>query len=373
MLTTFDRYLLQRFLYVFFVSFVASYGLYVVIDGFTNVDAFQVAHEGKSPFFILAKMAEHYAYQSVSFLDLVGPILTVISVMVAFSLMIRNGELNPILSAGVPTYRLLVPFLIAAIGVNALLAANREVVMPTMADVLQAPLGKDEASAIIVDPIYDYQTYIWISGNSLIVSKRELIDAVFVLPQPEVSNELVSLEAKSAIYMPESPKQKSGWLLKQPTPSFDELRLTEQGRKLVQPLPDGDLFVQTQVSLDQLHRGNTSYRFLSTGELTRRIRHEAAAVISVRSQTMHVHERLTGPIMNIISVLLAVPFVARKESYSLITNFAVCALVMGTIYGVTQACSQLGRLNLMSTDLAAWLPVIIAGSACAWVSDYLQT
>ena len=39
--TTFDRYLLRRYLHVFIILMISMYGLYVVIDGFTNIDEFQ--------------------------------------------------------------------------------------------------------------------------------------------------------------------------------------------------------------------------------------------------------------------------------------------------------------------------------------------
>ena len=42
MFTTFDRYLLGRMLHTFGVFLVATYGLYIVIDLFTNIDAFQL-------------------------------------------------------------------------------------------------------------------------------------------------------------------------------------------------------------------------------------------------------------------------------------------------------------------------------------------
>ena len=42
MFTTFDRYLLGRLLHTFIVFLVATYGLYIVIDLFTNIDAFQM-------------------------------------------------------------------------------------------------------------------------------------------------------------------------------------------------------------------------------------------------------------------------------------------------------------------------------------------
>ena len=37
-MTTFDRYLLSRYCHVFVVFFVAAMGLYVVADGFTNLE-----------------------------------------------------------------------------------------------------------------------------------------------------------------------------------------------------------------------------------------------------------------------------------------------------------------------------------------------
>ena len=39
--TTFDRYLIARYLQIFVILFVSMFGLFVVIDGFSNVDEFQ--------------------------------------------------------------------------------------------------------------------------------------------------------------------------------------------------------------------------------------------------------------------------------------------------------------------------------------------
>ena len=70
-MTTFDRYLLQRFSHVFLLLLVAMYGLFVVIDGFTNVDGFQ---QGETRAWdVLARMADYYLYQSSLFFDTIGP------------------------------------------------------------------------------------------------------------------------------------------------------------------------------------------------------------------------------------------------------------------------------------------------------------
>ena len=57
--TTFDLHLLRRFLHTYVILFVTLFGLYVVIDGFTNVDGFQEGGAGTSQ--VLRRMATYYA------------------------------------------------------------------------------------------------------------------------------------------------------------------------------------------------------------------------------------------------------------------------------------------------------------------------
>src|SRR3984957_14875336 len=143
MRTTFDRYLIARYLQIFLILFVSMFGLFVVIDGFSNVDEFQ--EHSKTTLDLLSRMASYYAYQSTQFLDMCGPILTVIDSMIVFALLLRNSELHPILAAGVPTWRLLLPIILSTAFVNGLMTANQELVIPRIAVMLRAegaPLTK---------------------------------------------------------------------------------------------------------------------------------------------------------------------------------------------------------------------------------------
>ena len=83
--------------------------------------------------------------------------------------------------------------------------------------------------------------------------------------------------------------------------------------------------------------------------------------------------RIKRPFLCLLNVVIALPLVMRKESYSLITNMVSCAGVLGVLYMIAQGCFQLGALGLLSPDLAAWLPVIIAGIISTWTSGLVQT
>ena len=178
--TTFDRYLLRRFWHVFGIGFFATVGLYVVFDGFTNVDAFQDRAGGASALVVLARMAQFYAYQATVLFDLVAPILTVVSTMVVFTLLQKNREIHPILSAGVPTFRLIVPLLIGTLAVNGLLMLNQEIVFPELAGELLKPIGSTAHDGQEVQTRRDFSSHIEISGQKLFMAERTLRNAEFL-------------------------------------------------------------------------------------------------------------------------------------------------------------------------------------------------
>ncbi len=377
MLTTFDRYLLGRLIHTFIVFFVAAFGLYVVLDLFTNIDDFQENVSSNSQLFI--SIAEFYAYRAFEFFGLAGPILIVVSVITVLGLLRKNSETFPILAAGIPAFRLLRPLLISAGILNLALIANQEFIMPAIAVQLQTPRGSELASVQKVEPVYDYSNYLmFIAGEQVLVNSQTLKDATFQIPEPELARQMTTLTAEEAIFIEETPKHPSGWLLRNLRGEFDASilmeTLTDEGQRRVIPRSNGrDIFIVSEVSFDQLYNRGRNLRFLSSMQLLQRIQTPATGIVPVRSQSVALHTRLTSPILCLLNIAIALPLVFRKESHSLIANMATCATVLGVLYGVTEACFAMGREGLMPADLAAWLPVILIGSGSTWTSGLVQT
>jgi lipopolysaccharide export system permease protein len=370
--TTFDRYLLRRYLHVFFILLISMYGLYVVIDGFTNIDEFQEVSD--DPLVVVQTMGEYYLYQFSAFFDMLGAIISVTAVIVVFGLLQKNCEIAPILAAGVPTFRLVRPFLFGTIFVNGLIFANQELVIPKIAHVLQAERTSPGQSGKDVEPIYDYKTHIRIDGQKLFMADKRLAGANFVLPVPEVAVDLTTLNAEDATFHEATKDRAPGWHLRKVAPPFAELSLTTVGQRLVTPMENPeDVFVATDVSFDQLSNRNNSYEFVNTQELIRRIRNPAYGTASLRGQIIHLHSRLVTPIANVLCIFVAVPLILRKESQGLVTNMAICACVLGLIYGLTEAFLYCGRVNWLPADLAAWCSPILTGTLGAWLHDSTQT
>ena len=373
MFTTFDRYLLGRLLHTFAVFFVSAYGLYIVIDLFTNIDDFQEKSASNVELFL--RILEYYAYRVCEFFEMAGPMLIVISVIVVLGLLQKHSEIYPILAAGIPAFRLIRPLLIAAAILNGALIANQEFVIPNLAIQLQTPRGSKTAQVQKVEPVYDYSNYLMhIDGDQVLVHSQTLVGANFVVPEPEMASQICVLKAEKATFISETKKHRSGWLLQNLVGVLDTDLLTDEGRKRVIPCSNGkDVFIVSEVSFDQLYNRGRNMKLLSSMQLIQRIQNPATGPLPVRSQSLALHARITRPLLCLLNIAIALPLVIRKESHSLITNMVVCATVLGMLYLVAQGCFKLCSLGQLSPDLAAWLPVILSGILSTWTTGFLQT
>lgn len=372
-MNTFDRYLLTRFVYVFTIAFVATICLYVVIDGFSNVDSFQKSHKEKSGFEIAFVMGRYYLHQISMLFDMTASTISLVAVITVLALLLRNGELNPVLASGVPTYRLSIPLVLGVAVVNVAIFANQEVIMPRIAHFLQAGHGKDESHSLPVHPCYD-GSLIYIAADSAYLAERRIEDVQVTLPSPEVVADPATMAAAQAVFYPEKGQRPAGWVLKDVSPPLETIALTQHGRKLLRPLENrNDAFLVTDATIDQLCDRTKSFHFLTTRELVGRIRRPTQSVAVHSSQTAHFHSRLLQPFLNILSVFVVLPIILQKESYGIVLNFAMCLLVMGVVVVLGQAAQFVSQSSLLSTELASFIPIIASGLLAAGMSELIRT
>ncbi len=374
MLTTFDRYLMKRYFHAFFTCFVAALGVFFVFDAFTNADEFQKVSPDGSVWPVVRRMALFYACQSSLLLSLVGHMLCVLAVMITLVGVQRTGELHPLLAAGVPLYRIVLPLILGVVLINGAMIANQECLLPRVAHVLQTPRGRQLEQGIDVRPSLDFASHILISARRVFPSSSRLVDAEFVLPVPDVVTRLTTLKARRAKYVGRGPRGQSGWLLAGLDPSAETLLLGVTGREVLRPGPrPGTLFLVSGVTPDQLAKKSGSVKFLSTPELLRRIRNPSQAARAAHEQSLAVHARLTRPLLNIAAVFLAIPFLVRRESRGVVANLAMAGMVMLALLGAGEACLYLASFQVLSPDVAAWSPVVACGVGATWCARQAET
>ena len=374
---TYDRYLMRSFLHTFGVCFITMFGLVAVIDLFENLDELLEINGDNGTFGLVKLIVTLNAYRSVLFLDRGGAALTVISVMTVLILLQRSGELHPLLAAGIPMYRILRPMVFAAIGVNALLVFNQELLVPLVAFREHEIRHSNDLSQSQVESLTDHRTRISIDGETVKVAERTIEKPFFTLPSPSLVNELTILKGPTATFFPAKGNRPAGWLLKDvvSNPPLNDLEriLTDRGRELVVILPGERVFVASAITCDQLFKRSSSFTSLSTWELLERIRCPAFGFVSVYRIVLYVHSRFMQPILNVIAVLLTIPLMVRRESPGLAIDSSLCGFVLALLFGVTQAFQSLGASYVVSPEIAAWAPVVFGGALSAWLSGVIRT
>jgi lipopolysaccharide export system permease protein len=371
---TFDRYLFRSFAHVFSVCFIATFGLVVVFDLLENLDDFIARNGDGGVLRLWQNVLQYYGYQALFFLNRGGPALLVLSVVVVLLLLRKSGELRPLLAAGIPMFRVLRPLVLAAICVTIGLVVNQEVIIPKIAFAAYESRGGASRTALRVEPTYDRESRISIDGKSIRLADRTIEQAEFVLPPPGICRELTIIKAATATHRSSKHGQPAGWVLNQVSLTHSELPLTELGRKIIRAgrTPD-ELFVVTSVTCDQLYKRNSSYTLLSTPELLRRIRSPAVGLLSAQRLVAHVHSRFVQPVLNVMLVMLVFPLVIRRESTGMVVDAALSLSVLAGLLGSAQLATLLGQAQVAPPELLAWCPVLLAGTAAAWCSGWIET
>lgn len=375
-MTTFDRYLLRRFLHTYVILFVTFFGLYVVIDGFTNLDEFQADADGSADtLVVLKRMAIYYGYQACWLVELIGPTLGVCAVMVVAALLVKHSEYQPILAAGIPIFRICWPFAMGLMLVTVGVVFNQEIVIPRVAHHLQGPRSALAVATQEMTPQLDYASGIEIWGKKLDMKNERIMEAEFLLPSKSVVSVVSRITASSARYVPKTEQHPAGWVLENPTPSdYRSIPLTDQGKTIVRPvLGTNEVFIASRIGFDLVADGSRSATRQSTQDLIRRVRNPAMSENLARGQMLLLHQRAVQPLLNLLAGLACIPLVIRRESRSLVASLAFTSAVQGVMFGVLLLGEWLGQSGRLPADIAAWLPVIVCGVVAAWTTGYAQS
>jgi lipopolysaccharide export system permease protein len=110
-MNTLDRSLFRAYLQSYVICLVSLLSLYVVVDLFMNLEDF--AHQGLEA--VLRHVLTYYGYKTIQIFDRLSEPIVLLAAMFTVAWVQRNNELLPLLSAGVPTRRVIRPVLIGAV------------------------------------------------------------------------------------------------------------------------------------------------------------------------------------------------------------------------------------------------------------------
>ena len=372
-----DRYILQTFMLSLAISLAALMGIVLILDLVLNVNKLfnlsAVAHV-TGFWSIFVNLLGYYFYKMFDYFQWIAAPAILVAAAASLVRLNRSRELVGVKAAGVSLYRVMWPMIAVALVLDAFYIVNQELILPAISIQLarspddleirkEFPVDfiRDENNNILYAPLYDPKTKemrsearIKDDGTLLYLARVRIFrrDSKF---QP-----LGTIEAEKARWDPKA----GGWRLTGGVrlPPLKEPSLLDH----VPELPEGDPvdFYSTNVGPPEIvrHRASDFYRYMAYGEL------RALADDPMRSnrQTIQVamHQHVTGPIMNLLLLLLGLPFVAGREDRNYFSSIGTAlGLVIG-VYALTFAATAFGQQGHIGALLAAWLPVffVLPGS-----------
>ncbi len=360
-----DRYLLRHFLASYLVCLVSFLALYIVIDLFTKLDEFAEGEgslAGK-----LQNVVIYYAYRLPWFFQRLSAVLSLVAGMFTLAWLERQNELLPILAAGIPVRRLLLPILLAVVGLIGVALANQELLVPRCSAVLvrsaEDPRGKGG-----VCPVGCYDDRLIHFEGRFAFPERRMIQYGRVTVPASVAGRMIHLSCKEMFYRPANGRDLGGWYLTGATPA----QLDCSPPLYQWPRRPGVYFIETELSYERLTRNPAWFHYESTLALCDLL--ETEDQLPRRAEVLALlHRRLTAPLLELILVLLGIPFVLGRGGGGLYFKLGVSLTLYGVFQGFQYVCGNLAQKEFLDPMLGAWLPVLVFGPLAIALLDGVRS
>ena len=371
-----DRYVFLLFARVFLTCFLCLTGIYVVGDFVNNLAEF--IEIGKARGGMFPAMLSYYGARTPLFFDSMGRVVALISAVFAITWLQRHNEMTALMAAGISRWRIIKPLVIGVVGVAALAAINRELVLPKLSDSLsQRAQDLVSEKGQTLQAQYDRLTNILIDGKESFPKKRMIGEPKFQMPS-DLSAFGVFIAAEEAIQEPADEHHPAGFLMKGVSEPHDIARIDSVVRDqpfVMTPkdytwLAPDECFIASNVSVKQLSGSRSWRQYASTSSLISALNNPSLNLGS--DVPLTIHGRFVQPIVDVLLFFLGIPVVLSRESRNVFVSVGSCLLVVVAFFAILTASQALGAAYIVSPALAAWLPLMVLMPWAFLVSEPLR-
>ena len=342
-----DRYLLREYLVFMAIGLGVAAVLFVVIDLLQTLDRYIRI---KPP---LIYVIEHFLYRVPAALHDGLPVVMLVATIFLFLALARYHELTAMKAAGMSLYRVAAPILVLGAGVAVLSGLFQELLLPRLNE-----LGDEVDRVKIRGQLPRHlqsRERLWLRTADSRFYRVELLHpgnadmyGVTVLEVDQSTFRLQSrLDARRAHWTPD------GWEL-------TDGAFREFGpRGEVQTVP----FVMTAIDLredmDDFTKIHKPIAAMSYFELRDYVDRLEATGYQVKKYTVELYSKLSFPWVNLIMVLVAIPFSLQSPRGGRLFGVALAIAIMAGYLVVHYVALAFARADLLPPLLAAWTANII--------------
>jgi len=367
-----DRYILKTYLASLLIVLAALMGIAILLDMAVSANKFldlksEMAEAGF--WTLVARMADYYFYQAFYYFQLFAALGLLMAAAAGMVRLNRTRELTGIKAAGVSLYRVLWPIILVGLVLDGFTIVNQEIILPRMAvelardpddletlETFSVEFIRDNENNILYAPIYDPETQEMRAEKKVFEDGRVAFPArVRVFLRDSRYRALGTIEAERATW----DARLGAWRLEGGVelPPVRQASLLER----VPEGPEGEPFplYYTNVGPDEILRHRTSdfYRYMSYSELKTLARDPMRGNRLQLEVAMHQH--ITAPILNLLILLLGLPFVAGREDRNYFVGVGLAVPLVIGVFIVVFAATAFGNAGHVPPIWAAWIPVFL--------------
>jgi lipopolysaccharide export system permease protein len=360
-----DWLLIKGYFRSYAICLISLLSLYIVVDLFMHLDDF-FSNGAKGLSEVIHRVGLYYGFRLPVLFDRLCEAVVLLAAMFTVAMMQRNNEHLPMLSAGVPTHRIVAPVLFCAFFMVTLSVVNQELLIPKIGSKLNYerndPNGDRE---VAVRHAYE-PNEIHLEGERAKRNKSVIVNFRCLIPETVAGNQ-IHIQAREAEYHAGPEPQHGIWKLSGCTP-----RDMEQIPGVLEVLDSGRYILHTRsTDFEAMTRDQKWFQTATTVRLYQELQRPESNRLAAIAVLFHT--RLTRPLLGMVLVLMGLSVILRDTNRNVIISSGVCVVLCGVFFVACHACKMLGDAELLSPALAAWLPVIAFGPFSVVMFDAVQT
>jgi lipopolysaccharide export system permease protein len=357
MISRLDRYVARTYFSSWLVSVVFFLGLFSVVSFFGRMeDMLKRAGPASSGFAIIGR---YYMYQAPTIMVQVAPFVMLMAALFTVMRLQRHNELMAMLMVGRSARRIVAPIMVLTVLFIAGLVWVQESLAPRFAlaaKELDAQLTNGRPMLMDKITVKDARGYLLSVRNFHVDSG---IIEQFNASGRDGQGRNVSIAGNNAAFDAGA----HGWRL------FDGVVVTQALTGGAEPVTAPAPFFETDIRPEDLLGTRLQPFDLSYPDVLDRS--ERYPLSSNYRMLRHYH--VTYPLSVLLLVMLALPFVLRRKARQNLFGVGISIMLCLLFLIVDATVRDLGARGFLPPVLAAWLPVIVAGSVCVVLWDGLET
>ncbi len=381
-----DRYIIRSFVFNYLLALGVMLGMYTLLDLIVNFDSFTkttAVAAATQPLAVHAttlslaagalwNIVDYYSYQMLVIFQQVSGAIPLLAAGFTMVRMTRHHELTAMLASGVSLFRVAAPIVLVSVGFGLLTVCNQEFLIsnPTVVQKLLRSHNDLNAPVARTTPI----NFVQDSDNSLLVASdydpaKKQMKGVLIVQRDKSGAPIGHIVADSATWERPPNEPTETWIMRGVVQSEDRLD-ADPTKRFVGKMPIQEYHTGlTPAQLDLIFQ-KKAVEYLSSRQV-----YDLAASSPPTNQPMLykiMYLRVTQPLMNIVMLLIGIPFLLTREPNRLIKNMVYCTILSGFVFVATFVIFQMGGTKL-DPLLAAWLPVLVFGPIAVVMLDIIKT